>query len=125
MGDMMSDCKYFQNLIHAFEHDKLSLKSRELFIEHLDNCKDCREELEIYYLIEYGLNDTTINSNNIKYKPYIDVLDFKRVVESKLKDARQNVKDIKSMNNFMNLCLFSVEIIMILTIVVITIILFF
>lgn len=125
MGDRMSECKYFQNLIHAFENDKLSLKSRELFVEHLDNCKDCREELEIYYLIEYGLNDTTIHSDNIKYKPYIDVLDFKRVVECKLKDAKQDIKDIKSMNNFMNLCLFSVEIIMILTIVVIMIILFF
>ncbi len=121
----MLDCKYFQNLIYAFEEDKLPLKSRELFIEHLDNCKNCREELEIYYLIEYGLNDTIIRSNNVKYKPYIDVLDFKAVVESKLKDARQDIKDIKSMNNFMNLCLFSVEIIMILTIVVIMIILFF
>ncbi len=121
----MSECKYFQNLIHAFENDKLPLKSRELFVEHLDNCKDCREEFEIYYLIEYGLNDTAINSDNIKYKPYIDVLDFKGAVENKLNDARQDIKDIKSMNNFMKLCLFSVEIIMILTIVVITIILFF
>lgn len=121
----MSECKYFQNLIHAFENDKLSLKSRELFVEHLEHCRDCREEFEIYYLIEYGLNDTTINSDNMKYKPYIDVLDFKEVVENKLKNARQDIKDIKSMNNFMNGCLFSVEIIMILTIVVIMIILFF
>ncbi len=121
----MSDCKYFQNLIHAFENDELPLKSRELFVEHLDKCKDCREEFEIYYLIEYGLNDTTINSNNIKYKSYMDVLDFKGVVERKLNDATQDIKDIKSMNNFMNLCLFSVEIIMILTIAVIIIILFF
>lgn len=121
----MSKCKYFQNLIPEFEQEQLSLKSREQFIKHIENCKDCKEEFEIYYLIEYGLNDTTIHSNNMKYKPYIDVLDFKAVVEKKLSDAKQDIKDIKSMNKFMNLCLFSVEAVMILTVIIIIIILFF
>ena len=26
-------------------------------IEHVDSCKDCREELEIHYILRYGLGD--------------------------------------------------------------------
>jgi len=121
----MSDCKYFQSLIDSFDAGNLPLKSQEQFIHHLEHCKDCREEFEIYYLIEYGLNDTPINAVNSKYKPYMDVLDFKGLVEHKLNDTKQDLINMKHMNNFLRLCLFLVEMLMILTVVIIIIILFF
>ena len=35
--------------------DKLSVTELEDFIEHIETCKNCREELEIHYMVDVGL----------------------------------------------------------------------
>ncbi len=49
------DCKQIQRLIPAFLKDEL--KSRELmrFLEHMETCEECMEELTIQYLSSEGL----------------------------------------------------------------------
>ena len=53
----MDNCKEIQSRIESFEHGNLSLKDEEAFTNHILNCADCREEMEIYYIILYGLED--------------------------------------------------------------------
>ena len=50
----MDNCKEIQSRIESFEHGNLSLKDEEAFTNHILNCADCREEMEIYYIILYG-----------------------------------------------------------------------
>ena len=47
----MDNCKEIQSMIDSFEHGNLSLKNEEAFTHHILNCDDCREEMEIYYII--------------------------------------------------------------------------
>ena len=47
----MDNCKEIQSRIESFEHGNLSLKDEEAFTNHILNCADCREEMEIYYII--------------------------------------------------------------------------
>ncbi len=49
------DCKQIQRLIPSFLKDEL--KSRELvrFLEHMDTCEECKEELTIQYLSSEGI----------------------------------------------------------------------
>ncbi len=49
------DCKQIQRLIPAFLKDEL--KGRELmrFLNHMDTCEECKEELTIQYLSSEGI----------------------------------------------------------------------
>ena len=44
-------CSKTQSLITPFIHDELELKELEEFISHVRACKECREELEVYYAL--------------------------------------------------------------------------
>ena len=44
-------CNKAQSLITPFINDELKLKELEEFISHIRSCKECREELEVYYAL--------------------------------------------------------------------------
>lgn len=88
MEAFMDNCKEIQCRIESFEHGNLSLKNEEAFTNHILNCADCREEMEIYYIISYGLDDDNEKKmENSKYSDYLDAFDFTGLVEQKLKDS--------------------------------------
>ena len=75
----MADCKKVQKMIGKFDHGQLDIKQEEFFIQHVESCKDCREEFEIYYIVAYGLSEDEIALVvNSKYhrelKDYMDDL---------------------------------------------------
>lgn len=44
-------CLEAQSNITAFINDQLDMATLEEFIEHVNHCSDCREELEVYYTL--------------------------------------------------------------------------
>lgn len=50
-------CREFQKNIPAIIKKNISIKDVGDIIEHLENCKECYDELEIHYIIQYGLNE--------------------------------------------------------------------
>ena len=53
----MNACKNYQKMIKDYDEGRLSLKQEEKFINHIIHCNDCKEELEIYYIVSYGLDE--------------------------------------------------------------------
>lgn len=53
---MKLDCKQFSAEIPDFLEDALDDARLSAFLEHLDTCEDCREELTIQYLVYEGLD---------------------------------------------------------------------
>ena len=52
------ECRKFQELIHDFIFDKIEYSDDlENFIEHARTCQNCKEELELYYMLHRGLGD--------------------------------------------------------------------
>lgn len=51
-------CKEFSSMIPAFMADTLDDNSLLNFLDHLDECKGCREELEIQYLVSKVFDQT-------------------------------------------------------------------
>lgn len=49
------DCKDFQRMIPEFLADELDNYSLEAFLNHVEKCKSCKEELTIQFLIEAGI----------------------------------------------------------------------
>lgn len=50
------DCKRFEEMIPSFIDDMLDNDSAEEFLEHMENCPECKEELHIQYLVREGIN---------------------------------------------------------------------
>ena len=48
------DCKEFTRLMPLWLGDELKGKKAYQFLEHMDNCSECREELHIQFLVIEG-----------------------------------------------------------------------
>lgn len=46
------DCKDVKKRIHSYIAGKLGYEETEEFLEHIETCSLCKDELEIYYTIE-------------------------------------------------------------------------
>ena len=49
------DCKEYEKLIPEFIDKKLNYTMTKRFVEHLKSCPNCKEELNIQFLIEEGM----------------------------------------------------------------------
>lgn len=49
-------CIQATKMIPLFIADELSYEELERFMEHIEECESCREELSIQFLVEVGLN---------------------------------------------------------------------
>lgn len=49
------DCRECERLIPAFISDSLGYKQLNAFMEHVETCPDCKEELTIQILITEGM----------------------------------------------------------------------
>ncbi len=48
-------CMEAEKMVIPYIEDRLSLAELEEFMEHIRTCENCREELEIYYMVDVGL----------------------------------------------------------------------
>ena len=122
----MNACKNYQKMIKDYDEGRLSLKQEEKFINHIIHCNDCKEELEIYYIVSYGL-DENYDENKIPddIKNCIDSYDFKTLVELKLKKSIEQCKMTRQLNHDMKLMHAFINIIMVLMFIVCIIIRFY
>ncbi len=57
MNTRILDCKKNLKMIIPYIKNELPPGDTEEFLDHIKRCKMCREELEIYFTIEVGLNN--------------------------------------------------------------------
>ncbi|MCI7795377.1 MAG: zf-HC2 domain-containing protein [Lachnospiraceae bacterium] len=48
-------CMEAEKMVIPYINDKLPVSELEDFIEHIESCENCREELEIHYMVDVGL----------------------------------------------------------------------
>ena len=119
----MNECKKYQNMISDYERELLSDRDEEDFVSHLFSCRDCREEFEIHFIIEYGLNDDEIQISP-RYQPLIDCYDFKGLVELRLKDSYQNILHDRKARRLNKFCVMASDTLLFLVIIIYLIIRF-
>lgn len=62
------ECKEIQKLFIPFIDDKLSVSDLAAFLEHMDSCKECREEYDIYYTVIMGMRYLDERQNISEFK---------------------------------------------------------
>lgn len=116
--DIMVNCKQIQKMIVAFDKEQLPIKYEQMFVNHIKNCADCREEFEIYYIIDYGLNDENTDRQIKKeYQELLSKFDFKGVVGLKIKNSELKLKRIKKFEIVQKACIVISDIFLIMAMV--------
>lgn len=72
------DCREAQSMIVPFIEDKLSIEQKEAFLEHIEHCSSCYDELEVYFIVYSGLKQLDADTPDIsdfkgELKRYIEV----------------------------------------------------
>ena len=52
------NCEEFLKLVPDFIEDSLEEHHYDGFIRHAKECSDCKDELEVHYMIRVGLNES-------------------------------------------------------------------
>ncbi len=90
------NCQETQRLVMPYIQDELTPEELEGFLEHVEACPDCREELEIYFTVALGLRqlDEGSGSYNIKGE-----------MEASLEESRRQVR----MRRFLKISCYAVN----------------
>lgn len=76
------NCKEEEKKIPAFLQDDLEYRELQQFIEHIEGCPECKEELSIQFLVSEGLERLEAgNSFNLQ-----------NALSSRLEDAKHQVR---------------------------------
>lgn len=49
------DCRDAEKLVVPYIKDELNMEELDDFLEHVEHCDNCMEELEIHYMVDVGL----------------------------------------------------------------------
>lgn len=76
-------CNEFESMIPMYLEKKFSTRQMDRFLAHLDECRECRNEFEIRYIVEYGLTE------EMEFSDY----NFIKRIDNELMEARRQVND--------------------------------
>lgn len=104
------NCKDTEKMIPAFLQDDLDGRELRRFIEHIDSCPECMEELSIQFLVVEGLEQLESGNN----------FNLQSGLSKKMSSARYEIK----VNKTLKYTLFWLEIAVALAIIISLVILF-
>ena len=76
------NCKVIEKKIPAYLSGNLSVKETKAFINHVQECKDCKDELTIQYMVSEGLSKAESDNE----------YNLLKGLEQKLSVSRQMIK---------------------------------
>ena len=83
-------CTQAQRLVMPYINGDISDEELEEFLKHIDTCKACREELEIYFTVDLGIRQLDAGSGNFN---------IKGALETALELSRQRVHTVRLLEN--------------------------
>lgn len=103
------NCREAQRLVMPYINGELTDEELKEFISHIDSCENCREELEIYFMVDVGIRqlDEEAGTYNIK-----------GALESALELSRQHIHSLNLLKTARyaanTLCFWAVLVVLIL-----------
>ena len=82
------NCQTAESMVNRYiEHD-LSVDELEDFLEHVENCPSCYDELETYFIVHAAMQQ-------LDEKQEDTVLDFKELLEEDIRKSRRYIRKKK------------------------------
>ena len=67
-------CQEAERLVTPYIRDELTGDELEGFLAHLEECRNCQEELEIYFTVDSGIRQLDSDADNYNIKGELDEL---------------------------------------------------
>lgn len=83
------DCKEFEKKIPTFIANELDYKELKLFLEHIELCPDCKEELTIQVLVSEGMARLEEGS----------AFDLQVEIDKRMQDAAKRIRRHRTMRS--------------------------
>lgn len=77
-------CSTAESMVNRYINHTLKTDELEEFLEHIQSCSSCYDELETYFIVHEAMQQLDEEESN--------VLDFQHLLESDLKKARKYVR---------------------------------
>ena len=79
-------CKEAERLVMPYIRDALTDEELKEFLEHMESCPGCRDELEIYFTVEVGIRQLDSETGNYN---------IKGALEAAIEQSRQRIQAIR------------------------------
>lgn len=103
------DCKEAQSLVLPYIRRELDEKQLEKFIGHIQQCEECREELEIYFTIHFALRKLDEEMN--------ESYDIKKMLQENITMSARKVRRRKILRATNRISMLLAEVILILVMI--------
>ncbi|WP_394527108.1 anti-sigma factor family protein [Lacrimispora sp. JR3] len=79
-------CKEAEGLVMPYIRDELTDDELKEFLEHMESCPSCRDELEIYFTVEVGIRQLDSETGNYN---------IKGALEAAVEQSKQRIQAVK------------------------------
>ncbi len=78
------DCRTAEGMVSGYIEHKLPVRELEKFLDHVEECSSCYDELETYFIVHEVTQQLNDNSSD-------PVLDFKELLEQDIRKSRRYI----------------------------------
>ena len=82
------NCRTAEGMVNGYINHELSLKELEEFLDHIQTCSSCYEELETYFIVHEAMQQLDDNDSG-------SVMDFKSLLEQDIRKSRRYIRKKK------------------------------
>ena len=79
------DCRTAEGMVNKYIGHALSVNELEEFLEHIENCSSCYDELATYFIVHKAMDQ-------LDEKQEESVLDFKGLLEEDIRKSRRYIR---------------------------------
>ena len=97
------DCSEASANFDAFFEDRLSVRDTDAFIKHIETCPECRDELEVRYMVRYttgGFEGASIDDS--------ENYDLRNLLSDKIREREHYVKKQRRLQLYILLAIIAV-----------------
>ena len=82
------NCRTAEGMVNRYISHDLPIDEMEDFLDHIQNCSSCYDELETYFIVHEAMQQLDENSSG-------SVLDFKDLLEQDIRRSRRYIRKKK------------------------------
>ena len=79
------DCRQAETLVARYIKHTLSTDELEEFLDHIETCPSCYDELETYFIVHEAMQQLDEKEDGT-------VLDFKKLLEQEIRRSRRSIR---------------------------------
>ena len=93
------DCRVAETMVTHYINHSLSVDELEEFLDHIEHCSSCYDELETYFIVHEAIQQLDESEDG-------SVLDFRKLLEQDIRRSRRHIRQ-KRWLHFISVLLFT------------------